>query len=936
MDYKNTLNLPQTDFPMQGKLPSREPLWLELWQRLDLYQKLLTTRAQAPSFLLHDGPPYANGHIHIGHAVNKILKDIINKSRLLEGMRVPFVPGWDCHGLPIEIQVEKSQGRPGIELSPRAFREACRVYAAQQIEGQKADFIRLGILGDWQRPYQTMDFAAEADIIRELGKLVVNGQVYRGAKPVHWCVDCGSALAEAEVEYRDRNDPAIDVGFLVNDTHDLAQRLGVDPAACAQAEVVIWTTTPWTLPANQAVALHPEYDYVLLATPHRRLILAAELCPSALTRYGEPAHQILVTVPGRILAGLSLRHPFEDRQVPVVLGEHVTLEAGTGCVHTAPAHGVEDYQVAAPYHLSTDTPVLGSGRYRDDLGNGLGGISVQAANDAIPALLQERGRLIHQEMIHHSYPHCWRHKTPLLFRATPQWFISMERNDLRAHALEAIGQTRWIPNWGEERITDMVRKRPDWCISRQRSWGVPVALFACSQCGEPLREATVFERIAKIVAAEGVDAWFERPDGDFLGENPWHCPACGHGHFEKVTDILDVWFDSGTTHAFVLERRAELHSPADLYLEGADQHRGWFQSSLLESVATRNRAPYRAVLTHGFTVDGQGRKMSKSVGNVIAPQEIIDRFGADILRLWVASEDYRGEIPISDAILQRLSESYRRIRNTARYILGNTFDFAPQSDAVPVAQLLEMDRWLLTRLRQVQDEIRGAYEGFQFHRVVQAIHHFCSVDLGGFYLDVLKDRLYTTPASSLPRRSAQTVLTQTLHCLLAWMAPILSFTAEEIWQHLPWRDQESVFFLQYPELPPADSKLDERWQRLLQVREAVNGELERLRQDKKIGSALDACITIQANDSWLELLQPMAQELRFLFLCSDLSLEGLITAVGEEQLPGLLIVVTASVANKCSRCWHRRQDVGQNEQHPSLCSRCIENLSGPGERREFC
>ncbi|MEY2341156.1 isoleucine--tRNA ligase [Acidithiobacillus sp. IBUN Pt1247-S3] len=935
MDYKSTLNLPKTDFPMQGKLPQREPEHLARWQELDLYQRLLQARADAPSFILHDGPPYANGKIHIGHAVNKVLKDIINKSRLVEGMRVPYVPGWDCHGLPIEIQVEKTQGRPGEKLSAAAFRQACRDYAAEQIEGQKADFIRLGILGDWEHPYRTMDFTAEADILRELGTLTLKGQVYRGAKPVHWCVDCGSALAEAEVEYRDRSDPSIDVGFLVEDANDLAQRLHLTRLD-AEAEIVIWTTTPWTLPANQAVAVHPDYEYVLLQAGSRLLVLAADLAESALARYGHPATDPLATVRGRALEGLRLRHPFQTRSVPVILGTHVTLDAGTGCVHTAPAHGVEDYLVAQAYHLPIDSPLLGNGRYRDDLDDGLAGLSTAEANRAVPALLHERGRLVHQEKLEHSYPHCWRHKTPLLFRATPQWFISMERNELRAQALQAITQTRWIPAWGEERIADMVRKRPDWCISRQRAWGVPVALYACEQCGEPLRDAAVFERIAAAVEKGGVDAWFAGADSDFLGATQHHCAACDHSEFNKVPDILDVWFDSGSTHAFVLERRTELHSPADLYLEGADQHRGWFQSSLLESVASRGRAPYQAVLTHGFTVDGEGRKMSKSVGNVIAPQEIIDRYGADILRLWVASEDYRGEIPISDGILQRLGESYRRIRNTARYILGNTADFDPRSDALDTNALLEMDRWMLRRCAAVQQEIRTAYEQFQFHRVVQAMHNFCSIDLGGLYLDVLKDRLYTTQAQSRARRSAQTVLAKMLDALIVWMAPILSFTAEEIWQQLPWRSADSVFFACYPDFAEtSDPALDGRWQRLLTLREAVNAALEPLRQEKKIGSALDAQVILHANADWQALLQPMAAELRFLLLCSDLQLRELAPGT-EEIIPGLQIAVAAYDATKCPRCWHRREDIGSHAEHPEICARCAENVAGTGEMREYC
>ena len=937
MDYKNSLNLPQTDFPMQGKLPSREPEFLARWQGMDLYGRLQKERATAPSYILHDGPPYANGKIHIGHAVNKILKDIINKSRLLEGMRVPYVPGWDCHGLPIEVQVEKEFGRPGEKLSAAAFRQACRAYAESQIAGQRTDFERLGVLGDWEHPYLTMHYQAEADILRELGRLTVQGFVYRGAKPVHWCVDCGSALAEAEVEYQERNDPAIDVAFLAADLPRWQERLQLAPEIVP--EVIIWTTTPWTLPANQAVAVHPDYTYVLVHEHGRWFILAAELAELALARYGRPPVETVATFTGRQLEGLTLQHPWEERQVPIVLGEHVTLDTGTGCVHTAPAHGVDDYLLGLQYRLPTDSPVLGSGHYRADLGSGLGGLSMQEANVRIPELLHELGRLVHQEKIHHSYPHCWRHKTPLLFRATPQWFIRMDEGGLRQQALAAIETTRWIPEWGRERIQQMVAQRPDWCISRQRSWGVPVALFACRRCGEPLRDAALFERIAALVEAEGVEAWYRHPDSDFLRGDE-HCALCGHDQFDKVTDILDVWFDSGSTHAFVLDRRPELRSPADLYLEGSDQHRGWFQSSLLESVASRGRAPYLAVLTHGFTVDAEGRKMSKSLGNVIAPQEIIDRYGADILRLWVASEDYRGEIPISEDILARLGDSYRRIRNTARFILGNNHDFLPSRDALAADELLEMDRWMLARLGKLQAEIRAAYQEFHFVKVAQGLHQFCNLDLGGLYLDVLKDRLYTTPARSRARRSAQTVLQHILESMVRWMAPILSFTAEDIWQHMPERPSESVLlatFVDLPEIPDA-AALELRWQRLRSLREAVNAQMEPLRRDKSIGSGLDARVRIEAHGDWFTILQGLAQELRFFLLCSDLELQEVdIAPVVQEGVPaGLRISVAPDTDRKCARCWHRRPDVGQHAEHPELCGRCIRNLSDEGETREFC
>lgn len=940
MDYKQTLNLPQTDFPMQGKLPEREPATLVRWQEHDLYQSLQRARSAAAVFILHDGPPYANGQIHIGHAVNKILKDMINKSKLSEGFRVPYVPGWDCHGLPIEIQVEKELGRPGEKVSAQEFRNACRQYAESQIQGQRQDFERLGILGDWQNPYLTMHFTAEANILRELGRLTVNGQVLRGAKPVHWCVNCGSALAEAEVEYQDRTDPSIDVAFAIVDQADFQQKLGLPVPL--QASVAIWTTTPWTLPANQAVAVNPEYRYVLLRSGHQHILVAAELAESTLARYGEGEQReaaILAEVSGSALEGLLLQHPFLERQVPVILGQHVTLEAGTGCVHTAPAHGVDDYEAGRRYHLPSDSPLQDNGRLRDDLPHGLGGLNIREANERIIELLREQNALLHFEKIRHSYPHCWRHKTPLLFRATPQWFISMQANNLREHALSAIDATHWIPEWGKERIAGMIRQRPDWCISRQRAWGVPVALFSCAQCGEPLRDADTFERIARAVENNGVDAWFNQPDSDFLPADA-RCSACGHTHFLKGTDILDVWFDSGSTHAFVLEQRPELHSPADLYLEGSDQHRGWFQSSLLESVASRGRAPYKAVLTHGFTVDGDGHKMSKSVGNVIAPQSIIDRYGADILRLWVASADYRNEIPMSDAIVKQQGDSYRRIRNTARYILGNSHDFDPEKDAIPVPELLEMDRWMLAKTVLLQEEIRSDYEEYQFLRVQQKLHHFCSVDLGGLYLDVLKDRLYTSPAASRARRSAQTVLSHILEAMTVWMAPILSFTAEEIWQEMPKRPSSSVFFAKYPQLPmPEDAESrNARWGRLSQLRDAVNASLELLRQEKKIGSGLDAELQLYVNQDWQTFLQPLGEELRYFLMTSACSVQAYSEhpAGSEDSLSGVIIQVQPSTAKKCARCWHRRADVGQHAEHPEICGRCVTNLDLPGENREFC
>ncbi|MFZ5659477.1 MAG: isoleucine--tRNA ligase [Pseudomonadota bacterium] len=935
MDYKDTLNLPQTDFPMQGNLPKREPAILARWRDMGLYQRLRRHNAGKPKFILHDGPPYANGSIHIGHAVNKVLKDIVVKSKQLAGFDAPYVPGWDCHGLPIELNVEKKLGKVGQKVDAKTFRQACRDYAASQVEGQKADFQRLGVLGDWNDPYLTMDYGYEANIIRELGRLTLNGDLYRGAKPVHWCVECGSALAEAEVEYQDRSDPAIDVAFAVADPSDLARRAGLaDPVA---AQIVIWTTTPWTLPANQAVAVHPDLDYVLVRAGDRQLILAAALMEAALARYGLPAPEVLARFPGRALEGLVLQHPFLDRLVPVITGEHVTLDAGTGAVHTAPGHGQDDYQVGLRYNLTVDNPVDDRGVFKPETAF-FTGQHVFKANPQVVELLRERGALLHLEDYPHSYPHCWRHKTPLIFRATPQWFIGMDRHGLRDNALRAIDATRWIPDWGQGRIHSMVANRPDWCISRQRSWGVPIALFTCSHCGEPLRDADTFERVAQAVEQAGVDAWYDRPAADFLPADA-RCGHCNGAAFDKVTDILDVWFDSGVSHACVLEQRPELRSPADLYLEGSDQHRGWFQSSLLTSVATRGRAPYQAVLTHGFTVDGEGRKMSKSLGNVIAPQQVIDKWGADILRLWVAAEDYRGEIRISEEILKRLGDNYRRIRNTARYILGNLHGFDPARHALPVDQLLELDRWALAQAHRVQQEVVAAYADYTFLRIAQRVHHFCAIDLGAFYLDVLKDRLYTTQADSRAHRSAQTAMWHTLEAMTRWLAPILSFTAEEIWSHLPGRGAEdSVFLSGYyalPEVADSDALLAE-WEQLLALRGAVSQVLEGLRQSGQIGSGLDAELTLYVDDAWRARIGARADELRFLFITSDVALRPL-AEHGDlpEILPGLAVAARATSNAKCVRCWHRRADVGSHAEHPALCGRCVENVAGAGERRGF-
>jgi len=939
-DYKHTLNLPQTDFPMRGDLARREPAMLARWAQMDLYAKLRQTGAGREQFILHDGPPYANGSIHIGHAVNKVLKDFIVKARTLSGFDAPYVPGWDCHGLPIELQVEKKIGK---SAPAKAFRQACRDYAMEQVSGQREDFKRLGIFGDWDRPYLTMDYQNEADIIRSLGRIIERGHLHKGFKPVHWCIDCGSALAEAEVEYEERSSPAIDVRFAVLNEEALLTRLhhvegheGKGPLS-----VIIWTTTPWTLPANRAVALNADLDYAVVQCAgergDERLILAEAMIKDAMLRYGVEDYRVIAYGKGAALEGLMLQHPFYDREVPVILGDHVTLEAGTGAVHTAPGHGQDDYVVGQRYGLKVDNPVGGDGKFLPDTPL-FAGQHVFKANDAVLETLRARGALLHAASVRHSYPHCWRHKTPIIFRATPQWFISMEQNGLRRAALDAIRATRWVPSWGQARIEGMVEKRPDWCISRQRTWGVPIALFVHKTTGEPHPETPrLIEEVARRVEQDGIDAWFELSSTELL-------PVSEAADYVKVSDTLDVWFDSGTTHASVLERREDLRWPADLYLEGSDQHRGWFQSSLLTAVAMVGRAPYEQVLTHGFTVDAKGQKMSKSKGNVVAPQKVVSSLGADILRLWVASTDYRGEMSVSDEILKRTADAYRRIRNTARFLLANLAGFDPVRDAVAASEMLPLDAWAVARSAQLQNEIVAAYDDYEFHLIYQKIHNFCSVDLGAFYLDIIKDRQYTTPRDSRARRSAQTALYHIAEALSRWLAPVLSFTAEEIWQAIPGARAESVFLSVWHDFPDLSGAHDlglDYWARVMDVREQVNKELERLRVAGSIGSGLDAEVDIYGDDALLELLRPLEDELRFVLITSYARIHPLDAAEAQGELltlddgARLRLRVQASAHKKCVRCWHLREDVGTHDEHPQLCGRCVENIAGAGEQRRF-
>jgi len=931
--YKATLNLPETDFPMRGNLPQREPDILARWQEKNLYGRIREACAGRPKFVLHDGPPYANGDIHIGHAVNKVLKDIIVKSKTLAGFDAPYVPGWDCHGLPIELQVEKKLGKAGDKVTEREFRDACRAYAAEQVAHQKADFVRLGVLGDWNRPYLTMDFKFEADILRALGKIIANGPLVQGSKPVHWCVDCGSALAEAEVEYENKTSDAIDVRFQAVDQDSFENALNA--SGTGPIEVIIWTTTPWTLPANQGVALNGELDYVLVQAGDARLLLAEALVEAALKRYGLDGAAIVGRGKGAQLEGLKLQHPFLERQVPIILGDHVTTDAGTGAVHTAPGHGQEDYVAGSRYGLPVDNPVDDAGRFKPGTPF-VEGLHVNKANPVIIELLRERGRLQHASKLNHSFPHCWRHKTPLIFRATPQWFIGMDVNGLRAKALEAIKATRWVPEWGENRITAMVEGRPDWCISRQRTWGVPIALFVHKDTHElHPRTSELIEHIAQRIEQEGVDAWFSLEPSELLGAEA--------EQYRKVTDTLDVWFDSGVSHYGVLAQREELRDPADLYLEGSDQHRGWFQSSLMTAIGMHARPPYKQVLTHGFTVDAQGRKMSKSLGNVIAPQKVMNAMGADVLRLWVASADYRGEMTVSDEILKRAGDAYRRIRNTARYLLSNLNDFQPD-DALRIEDMLPLDQWAVDQAARLQDEILASYDSYNFHQVVHAVHYFCSVTLGGFYLDVTKDRQYTCQANSRARRSSQTAQWHIVEALTRWIAPILSFTAEELWGFLPGSHEDSVFLATHyaglarmadgAELGP------QAWDRILAVRDAVLAVLEGLRKAGTIGANLDAEVDVYADDATLAVLGKLDDELRFVLITSYARVHPLAarpadSAVAEIDGGQIAIAAKASLHGKCVRCWQHREDVGNHAAHPDLCGRCVENVDGAGEARRF-
>ncbi len=928
IEYKNTLNLPKTDFPMKANLSAKEPGTLAKWQELNLYQASRKHGKGKKKFILHMGPPYANGDIHIGHALTTILKDIIIKSKTLSGFDAPLVPGWDCHGLPIEVNVEKKIGVVNDKVTPKEFRKACREYAMSQIELQKASFIRLGILADWEHPYVTMDYHYQADIVRSLGKILERGYIHQGAKPVHWCVNCGSSLAEAEVEYQNKTSPAIDVGFRVKDAGHFLKTILGENKDIKNIAFVIWTTTPWTLPANQAVALHPDLAYVLIKGKFNQSIDAIcvlkDLSEDCLKRYECTDYEVIATFKGKDVEHQLLQHPLFDRQVPLVLGEHVTTDAGTGAVHTAPAHGLDDYLVGVHYGLKVETEVDSKGCFFKEVPE-VGGLHVFKANDRIIELLKENNNLLHATTLSHSYPHCWRHKTPLIFRATPQWFVSMEKHDLRKKTLKAIEDVKWVPSWGQSRMTLMIEGRPDWCISRQRTWGAPLALVLHKDTDKlHPNMIEIIELVAKRMEKEGVEAWYDLDLSTLPFENM--------ADYYKSNDILDVWFDSGTSHAAVLKERPELQFPADLYLEGSDQHRGWFQTSLLSSMAMQDVPPYHCVLTHGFTVDAQGRKMSKSLGNVVAPDKVIKTLGADILRLWVASTDYKGEIHVSDEILTRMSDAYRRIRNTMRFLLSNLDGFSPIEHIVPDEQLLALDAWIVDCAAALQEDILQSYETYQFHNIYQKIHNFCVVELGSFYLDVIKDRQYTTKAGANPRRSAQTAMYYIAHALTRWLAPILSFTAEEIWEYLPGKDSPSVFLSEWvnnlPRLTPTNTLGNEFWQKVMQVRNSVNKALEGQRAQGKIGAPLDAEVVLYVGGDLYNQLLQLRDELRFVLITSSAKVKPISEKVDAiaTDMEDLWLQINPSTYEKCVRCWHHRPDVNKHPEYPQICGRCVENI----------
>jgi isoleucyl-tRNA synthetase len=932
-DYKTTLNLPNTTFPMKANLAQREPQILKKWQQNKVYESIRAARKGCEQFILHDGPPYANGDIHIGHAVNKIIKDIIVKSKTLQGLDAPYVPGWDCHGLPIEHNVEKKFGKAGHRIDVKTFRQKCREYAAKQVAGQKEDFVRLGVLGDWDNPYLTMDFITEANTVRALGKIVENGYLVRGFKPVYWSVVGGSALAEAEVEYQDKVSFSIYVRYPVGDQVGLSDRIG-NLGGAGPLSVLIWTTTPWTLPSSLAVSVNAQLDYVVVQAGVERLLLAEALYESVMARGGIEVFNIVGRIKGADLEHLVLQHPFYDRQLPMILGEHVTTDAGTGCVHTAPDHGPEDFMVSNHYGIETINYVNGDGTFHEGV-ELFAGDHVYKVDEKIIALLQERNALFFQTKFEHSFPHCWRTKTPLIYRATPQWFITLNHNDLRQKIKSAISGVEWIPQWGEARIQGMVDGSPDWCVSRQRTWGVPITLFVNKQTQElhPNTSALI-EQVAQKIELEGIEAWFDLSVEDVLGDDA--------NDYEKVTDTLDVWFDSGVTHHSVLRDRDNLRFPADLYLEGSDQHRGWFQSSLKTSMTINGVPPYKQVLTHGFTVDADGRKMSKSLGNVIPPQKVMNDLGADVLRLWVSATDFSAEMSVSDDILKQMGDAYRRIRNTARFLLANLEGFNPATDLLPMDELIALDQWAVNRAALLQQDIIASYNRYHLHNIYQKLHHYCIVDLGGFYLDIIKDRQYTTKSDSVARRSAQTALYHIAEAFTRWIAPVLSYTADELWDALPPLEarESSVFLAQWYPLPQANTtnEMDMAyWESIAQVKTAVNKVIESKRQGGGIGKSLTAAVTLYCEEPLFTQLVRLQDELRFVLISSSAMVSNAppVPKADVTDVKGLFVLVEPSTDEKCVRCWHHRPDIGHHPAHPELCGRCVDNIDGEGEVRHF-
>ena len=926
MDYRQSLNLPKTDFPMKANLAKREPEILKVWEEKGIYHQLSQRAKGRPKYILHDGPPYANGNIHIGTALNKILKDFIVKSKFMTGYDSPYVPGWDCHGLPVEHEVEKSLGSKKGELSIVEIRKRCRDYAAKYVGIQREEFKRLGVFGEWENPYLTMNFAYQATIVREFGKFLLNGSVYKGKKPVHWCPTCKTALAEAEVKYEDHRSPSIYVKFkMVSEIGDDFPSLKGKPIS-----VIIWTTTPWTIPANLAIALHPDFNYVAVDVGGEVYILAEGLLKGVMEKFGIQKYQILEKFQGKRLEGLKCRHPILDRDSLIILASYVTLDAGTGCVHTAPGHGQEDYESGVQYGLEIYSPVDDDGRFTKDVPF-FAGQFVFDANGAVNKKLAEVGALLKEEMMVHSYPHCWRTNDPIIFRATEQWFISMDKKGLRRNALQSINEVTWIPPWGRDRIYGMIENRPDWCVSRQRVWGIPITVFYCSNCKEPLINQETIDYVAHLFEEKGADIWFEE-EADRLLPKGTQCAQCSGKVFSKEMDILDVWFDSGVSYAAVLEKRNDLEFPASLYLEGSDQHRGWFHSSLLTSVGTRGRAPYLSVLTHGFVVDGEGKKMSKSAGNVISPDEVISKLGSDVLRLWVAAEDYKDDIKISNEILKRLADAYFRIRNTFRFLLGNLRNFDPGKDRVPYRELYEIDRWALHRLQKLISRVREAYERFEFHVVYHSVQNFCAVEMSALYFDILKDRLYTFSHHSQGRRSAQTALYETLKALTSLMAPILPFTAEEVWKYIPsdLDMAESVHLTQFPTLKTEylDDALNERWERIWEIRAVVTKALEEARKEKVIGLSLDAQVHLYLPEKSYQFLQTFQKDLKSIFIVSSVTLHPAVSGPtsGAKDEKEVRAEVLRAEGEKCERCWNYDVTVGRHEEHRTICQRCIEAI----------